>query len=338
MNQKRPIFSIVMPTYNSAKTIEASLRSVEMQDIGIENIELLVIDGGSTDETIEIAKMHGAVILYNPKKRPEYAKLIGFEAAKGKYLISMDSDEEFISASQLSNRYKAFSYFSEAKCLIVNRLLPVKGRGICGSYINYYGDPFTAFVYNRKGSTLVDFRRSTEREQNGAHLLCFSDSVLHPIGDGGTTTFDLDYIKTTFINEVKELSFVTACFDRTVDATGCCLCIKDDDVRHNTSATLKTYLAKLLFRVNNNLFNKSESGFSSREGNSEILKRKKLLFVLYAVTVVGPIFDSVRYSLRHKDAALLLHAFYLYYVLFCILFSVLFKSFRKASSNVAYGE
>lgn len=59
---KAPLISIVMPAYNAERTIELALRSIRMQTIA-DQIEILVIDGGSTDATREIARQYGAVIL-----------------------------------------------------------------------------------------------------------------------------------------------------------------------------------------------------------------------------------------------------------------------------------
>ena len=69
-----PFFSIIMPTYNSELTIEMALKSIRMQDLPEEQIEILVIDGGSQDRTRVIAAKYKANILDNTKKFPEYAK------------------------------------------------------------------------------------------------------------------------------------------------------------------------------------------------------------------------------------------------------------------------
>ena len=67
-------FSIIMATYNSEKTIDKALASIRKQNFTQEEIELLVVDGGSTDSTREIARKYKATILDNPYKLPEPAK------------------------------------------------------------------------------------------------------------------------------------------------------------------------------------------------------------------------------------------------------------------------
>ena len=51
-----PLVSVIIPTKNSARTIEACLRSVKYQDY--KNIEIIVVDNFSTDGTQEIAKKY----------------------------------------------------------------------------------------------------------------------------------------------------------------------------------------------------------------------------------------------------------------------------------------
>ena len=60
-----PLLSVIIPTYNSEETLEKTLTSLRMQTIPQEQMEILIIDGGSTDSTLEIAKKYNTIILDN---------------------------------------------------------------------------------------------------------------------------------------------------------------------------------------------------------------------------------------------------------------------------------
>ena len=51
--------SIVIATYNSGKTVRDTFKSVLMQNY--DNYELIVVDGGSKDDTVEIRRVRGQV-------------------------------------------------------------------------------------------------------------------------------------------------------------------------------------------------------------------------------------------------------------------------------------
>src|SRR5437870_1909735 len=87
-----PTVSIVTPTYNSAAGLSRLISSIERQDYPHDAIELIVVDGGSTDDTIRIAESHGAKVMNERSGRPEMATAIGYEAATGDLIINLPSD------------------------------------------------------------------------------------------------------------------------------------------------------------------------------------------------------------------------------------------------------
>jgi len=86
---KSPLVSVNIRTYNSAKTIRETLESVKKQTYF--NIEILVSDGFSRDETLSIAKSYGVKINYADKLGD--ARYENYKRSKGKYLLSLDSDQ-----------------------------------------------------------------------------------------------------------------------------------------------------------------------------------------------------------------------------------------------------
>lgn len=84
-----PLVSINIRTYNSEKCIEETLKSVKKQTY--KNIEILVSDGFSKDKSVKIAKLYGAKVGYANKLGD--ARYQNFKRSKGKYLLSLDSDQ-----------------------------------------------------------------------------------------------------------------------------------------------------------------------------------------------------------------------------------------------------
>jgi len=70
------IVSVVIPTYNSEKTLEKCLKSIGEQTYG--NIEIIAVDKFSEDETVEIAKSYGARVIQDYGERTR-AKNIGLK-------------------------------------------------------------------------------------------------------------------------------------------------------------------------------------------------------------------------------------------------------------------
>ena len=57
MDGKFPTISIVTPSYNQAQFLDETMRSVLMQ--GYQNLEYVVIDGGSSDGSVDIIRSGG---------------------------------------------------------------------------------------------------------------------------------------------------------------------------------------------------------------------------------------------------------------------------------------
>lgn len=87
-----PSISILIPTLNAARVLEGCLNSIAQQDYPKNKIEVVIADGGSTDETLVIAERYGAKIHKNPLKTGEAGKAVALKQAKGDLVALIDSD------------------------------------------------------------------------------------------------------------------------------------------------------------------------------------------------------------------------------------------------------
>ena len=92
------LLSIVIPAYNAAEYIDDCLESCTSQNISPEKYEIVIINDGSTDNTLERAEKWASAhrnikILTQENKGLSMARNAGIEAAEGKYIMFVDSDD-----------------------------------------------------------------------------------------------------------------------------------------------------------------------------------------------------------------------------------------------------
>lgn len=90
-----PLLSIVIANYNYGRFLEEAIRSVVEQD-GFDQCELIIVDGGSTDNSVEIIRKYSDKIAWwcsEKDKGQSDAFNKGFAQAKGKYLTWLNADD-----------------------------------------------------------------------------------------------------------------------------------------------------------------------------------------------------------------------------------------------------
>ncbi len=99
MNNK-PLFSIVIANYNHGSFIEQAIQSVLCQSY--KNYELIVVDGNSSDSSVEIIKKYDDNISWwvsEPDSGQSEAFNKGFKMAKGKYFFWLNADDVLINGA-----------------------------------------------------------------------------------------------------------------------------------------------------------------------------------------------------------------------------------------------
>src|SRR5207302_8910813 len=88
-----PKFSVIVATYNRAKYITATLESLRAQEF--KDYEVIVVDDGSTDNTLELLKPHRAwlKVFHEQNSGPGRARNIAVGHATGEYIAFLDSDD-----------------------------------------------------------------------------------------------------------------------------------------------------------------------------------------------------------------------------------------------------
>ena len=122
------LVSVVLPTFNRSRTLARAMRSVLGQ--GYSNLELIVVDDGSTDDTAGlVASFSDPRIRYEKLERNQGASAArnrGLELARGEFIAFQDSDDEWL-ADKLE-RQVASARGARAESIAVFHMKVVYGR------------------------------------------------------------------------------------------------------------------------------------------------------------------------------------------------------------------
>ncbi|MDP6450516.1 MAG: glycosyltransferase, partial [Lentisphaeria bacterium] len=93
-HEPAPDYSIIIPAYNEAELLPATLERVNavVAEITTHRGEIVVTDNDSTDSTGEIARRHGARVIEEPIRQIARARNAGGKHSCGRYLIFVDAD------------------------------------------------------------------------------------------------------------------------------------------------------------------------------------------------------------------------------------------------------
>lgn len=89
---KLPKVSIIIPVKNMENTIKDLLDSIIQLDYPRDKVEVIIVDGGSSDKTLEIASKYPVKILREEGRGPNYGRKIGVMSATGEIYAFTDGD------------------------------------------------------------------------------------------------------------------------------------------------------------------------------------------------------------------------------------------------------
>jgi glycosyltransferase involved in cell wall biosynthesis len=125
-------FTLIIPTFNSAYSLGDCLQSVISQDFN--NYEIVIQDGGSTDNTLEIVKKykdsHSRIKLFSEADTGVYnAMNKGIDKASGEWVYFLGSDDELVDSAVLKDVKRFISIHPDAD-LVYGDVISTRFSGI----------------------------------------------------------------------------------------------------------------------------------------------------------------------------------------------------------------
>ncbi len=340
-----PLVSVIIATFHSEKVLSRTLQAIREQNYLQDKIEILIIDGGSKDRTLEIAKEYGCEIYPNPYTDPVHAKLIGMQNAKGKYVVTIDHDEVMQNRNSIQAKVRALESHPECKVALCSGYERPRNYPLLNQYISDFGDPFSLFIY-RFPKDHMFFERAVRRDcvtlfdNRDYCVVSFRDRkrpVIMELCCLGTM-IEREYFS-RIPGALEDGAVFTQLFYIMLErGTQEVVLMREDPLLHYSVDSFKAYLPKLKWRVVNNIHfqDQGNNGFNGRIRYQDGLNVKKYFFPIYSVTLFPVLFDGIYYCFSRKNPVYLLHGFFSLYVTFQIVYQYILKFLHKTPAFTSY--
>jgi len=141
MTSKVEMVSVVIPTLNEAGNIREALETLD-RELAYPK-EIIVVDGNSTDGTIEIVKDTNCKLIIEPRRGYGVALRTGMKAAKGDVVIMVDGDGTY-EVKHVNRLLQRLVETDAEMCLATRMYDPDKAMGL----MNFVGNKIITFCFN----------------------------------------------------------------------------------------------------------------------------------------------------------------------------------------------
>lgn len=309
--------TIVIATYNSEKRLLQVFETLSLQSLAREKYEVIVVDGGSNDNTKGVAKKFGARVIDNPRVEPVYAKYLGLNAAKTRYIMYLDHDEVIQSKDSLKNKVAVLEK-GESYAVAGGNYVSPSNYHFINDYINDFGDPFSYFVY-RLSKRNVFFEASMREKypvklEDGYHIVFDLADTTPSIFEmvAGASMFNLDALKKHYPEVLKDPNLITHIYYYLHKLLPTIVLMKNDPIMHFSSETIHGYLKKISWRIKNNIYFVDSLGASGFSGRNKIVDDNEVtlltyFYIPYALTLVFPFLNSLDLILSRRNISYMVH-------------------------------
>lgn len=295
--------TVVIPVLNAARYLPDCLASVRAQRLapGL-GLEVLAVDGGSTDATCQIAADFGAKVLSNPDVLAEAGVERGFRGASYRIRLVLAADNQLPHPDWIARLLGVFEA-TGARCVYTHVVPRPDRRSISRYWSLSQTDPFSRFVYGR-ASDPRRFHSIYRPIAVTSEYAMYDLSTRRPL---------LALAQGTAVDGTVPRTRDLAVFDDVlpmwdmIDSGDRFVYYKTGGVVHDTVGSLHEFRDKYRRRASS-AADPRGFGFMSRWSRMDFADQvRALCWPLSVVTLVRPVSESIAGWRRDRDAAWLWH-------------------------------
>lgn len=302
-----PSVCFVTCTFNSAKLIEQCLGSILSLDYPKDLIEVIIVDGGSTDGTLQMVKKFDCKIIEERTGRPEAATAIGYNMAIHEIIVNFPSDNVITDPQWLKRMVRPFMehadivgsytlrYEYHKEDTPLNRCFALFGAG---DPVAYYMNKRDRVAYFEDG-----YSKSTSTQDCGDYYLVdFQKDNVPTLGANGFL------IRRSFAQRISKDPMSFFHIDSVLDLISeghTTFAVVKNQIWHRTGENFHNFFKRRIRYIGIYFRDKHLRRYHVVDIQKD--KRKIVKYVLYSITFVEPLAEAIRGYIKIRDWAWFLH-------------------------------
>jgi glycosyltransferase involved in cell wall biosynthesis len=300
--------SIVIPNYNDGKILTRCLSAVRDQNYDQKKIEIVVADGGSTDNSSQICKKFQAKIVKESTGSPEGAKAVGIKNAKNELILMIDADTILPNRHWLKKMVACLEKEKQAIAAYTWRYSYKKSDKILNRYFALFGanDPLAYFLRktDRQDYIFDKYRLLGKVEDKGNYFRVeFGKDRIPTLGANGFLIWKKYYDKLNF--DEKSFYHIDVNVDLIEKGLNKYVVVKND-IWHASGESFFGYF-KRRYRYLSELYLKESQKRRYKLYDPKTDCWKLVWFCVTSLTLIYPIIISIKGYRKIKDLAWFLH-------------------------------
>lgn len=313
MKIQLPTISIVTCMYNSnPQMFEKMLKTVKIQNYPKKLIEHIVMDGGSKNGVLDVAKKYGCII-YSQKELAHKAEVrasLGIKKAKGKLILFLEADNFLTSKNWLHELVQPFLEDNTIICSFSAYNTYTKDMPLVAKYCALFGIPEPTLMYLKKSEKIrmdqAAYDKGEIMRENAQYwTVKFTEKNLPTIGDNGHM-----FLKSVIekVNQNPEdYIHVDAFLSLIYKGYNTYAVVKNNMIHLTTSSILKVVKQRVATKHEfyNSIKHKRIYHIMNWKNPRDV--SLLLLYIFFTFTFIEPLFQSIRGYIKIREKAWFLH-------------------------------
>jgi len=329
---KKPTVTIIIITWNVERTINKVLKTIQDQDYPKKLIEVIAVDGNSTDRTKEILNKSSLKIkvIDSPYPRdPEACRGVGLKYAKGEIICFVDSDNYLPHKKWLSKMIKPFTMHSDIVGTETLKFAYIKNDNYLNRYFALIGSADPVGLYLGKADKMSYIYKDWKLfgdvvlKEDEYFIVNFSPKQFPTLGSNGFC------VRRNLLMKAKSDPKHYFHIDVPLDLANLGYTkygVVDDVIIHDTATNLKDFLLKRFKYMRLHYQKRSKDRrYMVFDPSSKQDLRRIFLFIIFSLTFFQPTYIAFKGYIQIKDKAWFMHPIFCFCIMSIYSYAVIEK-------------